>query len=185
MFFLGVTPQPLGDAYSRRFPVGVLISFQRVPHFVGCLNIRRVVYRSGIVITKNRNIPSISVVTDGSRKPSKLIIVERPPTQSFINLPTVSKFPPSACGMPEMLARPLGISQQGMLRSTSQIKGHLGHKCPQFAPPVSLSLGCVRVDLPSLFGKKTSKNLPCFVPLPAHSSLDRVLQVLAGEHAMQ
>jgi hypothetical protein len=128
MFFLGVAPQPLGDAYSRWFPVGVLISFQRVPHSIGCVNIRRVVYRSGIVITKSRNIPSISVVTDGSRKPSKLIIVERPPTQSFINLPAVSKFP-SACGMPEMLARPLGISQQGMLRSTPSVPVYRSCAC--------------------------------------------------------
>jgi hypothetical protein len=26
MFFLGATPRPLGDAYSRRFPIGVLVS---------------------------------------------------------------------------------------------------------------------------------------------------------------
>jgi hypothetical protein len=56
-----------------------------VPHTVGCLNIRRVVYRSDIVITKSKNIPSVNVVIDGSRKPSEILIVERPPTPSFIN----------------------------------------------------------------------------------------------------
>jgi hypothetical protein len=91
-----------------------MFSFQRLPCPVSFVNIRQYIYRSSIVITKSRNKPSFSVVTDRVHKPSGISFVERPPTPSFINLPTVVKSSSDYC-MSEMFALSSSIVTQDVV----------------------------------------------------------------------